>query len=172
MSAQLQGGLHDALDDLRDLARGIYPPLLADKGLAVALDAQVRKAAVADHGRAGRDRPLPTGGRGRRLLLTLEAVQNVAKYAEATGAPRSSGWPPRGRGVSSSRSRTTAEDSTPATTTYGTGLQGMGDRLAVFGAEAPDDNAAGLLALFGLTAIAYSVVGTAIVRRTPSNAIG
>ena len=36
----------DALDDLRDLARGIYPPLLADQGLATALGAQARKSAV------------------------------------------------------------------------------------------------------------------------------
>ena len=28
-----------ALEDLRDVARGIYPPLLADKGLAAALEA-------------------------------------------------------------------------------------------------------------------------------------
>ena len=37
---------HETLEDLRDLARGIYPPLLADKGLAAALEAQARKAAV------------------------------------------------------------------------------------------------------------------------------
>src|SRR4029077_9815696 len=43
---QLQDSLQGALDDLRDLARGIYPPLLADKGLAVALNAQARRAAV------------------------------------------------------------------------------------------------------------------------------
>src|SRR5439155_19952500 len=36
----------DALENLRDLARGIYPPLLADKGLAAALESQVRKSAV------------------------------------------------------------------------------------------------------------------------------
>jgi signal transduction histidine kinase len=46
-SVQLQAALRDALDDLRDLARGIYPPLLADKGLPAALEAQGRKAAVA-----------------------------------------------------------------------------------------------------------------------------
>ena len=33
-----------ALEDLRDVARGIFPPLLIDKGLGVALDALVRKA--------------------------------------------------------------------------------------------------------------------------------
>src|SRR5205814_338872 len=43
---QLQTGIQDALDDLRDLARGIYPPLLADKGLVAALGAQARKSPV------------------------------------------------------------------------------------------------------------------------------
>jgi signal transduction histidine kinase len=41
---QLQTQPTEALDNLRDLARGIYPPLLADQGLAVALSAQARKA--------------------------------------------------------------------------------------------------------------------------------
>ena len=39
----LKAGLRAALDDLRDLARGIYPPLLAEQGLIAALQAQVRK---------------------------------------------------------------------------------------------------------------------------------
>src|SRR5204863_4039340 len=37
---QLQSDASDALEDLRDLARGIFPPLLADKGLAEALASQ------------------------------------------------------------------------------------------------------------------------------------
>src|SRR5438552_12501232 len=36
----------EALQELRDLARGIYPPLLADKGLGAALEAQARRSAV------------------------------------------------------------------------------------------------------------------------------
>src|SRR5213078_2746192 len=36
----LQTQTADALEQLRDLAHGIYPPLLADKGLAAALEAQ------------------------------------------------------------------------------------------------------------------------------------
>jgi signal transduction histidine kinase len=43
---QLQTETTEALENLRDLARGIYPPLLADKGLAAALEAQSRKAIV------------------------------------------------------------------------------------------------------------------------------
>jgi len=40
MLAQLQADTTEALENLRDLARGIYPPLLADRGLAAALQAK------------------------------------------------------------------------------------------------------------------------------------
>ena len=43
MLEQIQANTNDALENLRDLARGIYPPLLADKGLVAALEAQARK---------------------------------------------------------------------------------------------------------------------------------
>ena len=42
----MKDGVRAALDDQRDLARGIYPPVLADHGLGPALQAQARKAAV------------------------------------------------------------------------------------------------------------------------------
>src|SRR4029079_9622990 len=58
MVNDLQGGDTQSLEQLRDLARGIYPPLLADQGLVAALQAQARKASVPtevrSHGR-GRD---------------------------------------------------------------------------------------------------------------------
>src|SRR5439155_11884635 len=44
MLAQVQTEAQEALENLRELARGIYPPLLADQGLVVALEAQVRKS--------------------------------------------------------------------------------------------------------------------------------
>src|SRR5205823_15119070 len=46
LADELQAETTQALEDLRDLARGIYPPLLADQGLVPALEAQARKAAV------------------------------------------------------------------------------------------------------------------------------
>ena len=46
---QLKGDADEALETLRDLARGIYPPLLADKGLVVALESQARKATLPVH---------------------------------------------------------------------------------------------------------------------------
>ena len=43
----LQEETRSTLEDLREFARGIFPPLLADRGLAAALEAQARKAPVA-----------------------------------------------------------------------------------------------------------------------------
>ena len=81
---QLKGDADEALETLRDLARGIYPPLLADKGLAVALGSQARKATVpvtveADGvGRYSQDVEATV------YFCVLEAMQNVQKYAGAT----------------------------------------------------------------------------------------
>ena len=44
--AQTEQQAEEALAEMRDLAHGIYPPLLADLGLGAALQAQARKAAV------------------------------------------------------------------------------------------------------------------------------
>ena len=41
---ELHADATGALENLRDLARGIYPPLLADLGLAAALNAQANKS--------------------------------------------------------------------------------------------------------------------------------
>src|SRR6185503_20545506 len=86
MLADIQTETQEALETLRDLARGIYPPLLADKGLAAALDAQARKAAVpvkVDAEGIGRFEPEVEAA---VYFSCLEALQNVAKYAEANSA--------------------------------------------------------------------------------------
>jgi signal transduction histidine kinase len=46
IASHLQGDATEALEELRDLARGIYPPLLADRGLVAALESQARKSIV------------------------------------------------------------------------------------------------------------------------------
>jgi signal transduction histidine kinase len=132
MLAQLQAETGAALEDLRDLARGIYPPLLADKGLAAALEAQARKS------------PVPVSvdpdGVGRYAqeiesavyFCTLEALNNVAKYADAT-AVRVTLAHEDGR-----LSFSVIDDGRgfdPASTGYGTGLQGMADRLEAIGGD-------------------------------------
>jgi signal transduction histidine kinase len=128
---ELQTETNAALDDLRDLARGIYPPLLADQGLVAALTAQARKAALpvevdADGiGRFGQDVEAAV------YFSCLEALQNVAKYAEAslatvvlhsTGAHLTFEVRDDGLGFDSRATR-------------GTGLQGIDDRLSALGGE-------------------------------------
>ncbi len=132
MSARLQSALRDAIDDLRDLARGIYPPLLADQGLSAALEAQGRKAAVTitiEPDGVGR---YPREIESAVYFCALEAMQNVAKYADATSAvvkleERDGALifeiTDDGRGFDRSR------------TNFGSGLQGMADRLDAIGGE-------------------------------------
>ena len=131
-SVQLQAALRDALDDLRDLARGIYPPLLADKGLPAALEAQGRKAAVPTTIEPDGVGRYPREIEAAVYFCALEAMQNVAKYAEATSAvvtlaERDGALvfeiTDDGRGFDQSR------------TNLGSGLQGMADRLDAIGGE-------------------------------------
>jgi signal transduction histidine kinase len=129
---QVQQGIQSALEDLRDLARGIYPPLLADQGLVPALVAQARRSPVpvAIEGEGvGR---YPQEAEAAVYFCVLEALQNVAKYAEASGATVRL-W------GSADELRFEVEDDgsgfDTAATGYGTGVQGMVDRMAALGGE-------------------------------------
>jgi signal transduction histidine kinase len=120
----------EALEDLRDLARGIYPPLLADKGLAAALEAQARKAVVpttVDADGVGR---LSQAIESTVYFSCLEALQNVAKYAEATLATISLS---NGDGLLHFAVTDDGRGFDPDATGNGTGLQGIADRLAAIG---------------------------------------
>jgi signal transduction histidine kinase len=123
---QLQAGTNEALEDLRDLARGIYPPLLADKGLPAALDAQARKSAVPvtlEPNGVGR---YPQEIEATIYFCVLEAMQNISKYARATAVwvalwerDDHLGFEVRDDGIGFD----------PGSAPPGTGLQGMADRL-------------------------------------------
>jgi signal transduction histidine kinase len=124
--AQIGAETTGTLEDLRDLARGIYPPLLADKGLAAALEGQGRKAAVPVAVKAdgvGRlDRDVEAGV----YFCVLEALNNVAKYAGASHVDVRLWWQD-GEVVFEVSDDGVGFD--PATRGYGTGLRGMADRL-------------------------------------------
>ena len=83
---ELQADAAAALENLRDLARGIYPPLLADLGLVAALDAQARKSPVPVTVEADGIGRLPQDTEAAVYFCCLEALQNIAKYARATQA--------------------------------------------------------------------------------------
>jgi signal transduction histidine kinase len=132
VAAQLQGDTTEALEELRDLARGIYPPLLADKGLVAALESQARKSVVPvtvegdGVGRYAREAEAAV------YFSCLEALQNVAKYASASRATVT---------LSDGDGRLRFEVSDDgvgfdvASQPSGSGLQGIADRLAALDGE-------------------------------------
>ena len=81
---QLKGDADEALETLRDLARGIYPPLLADRGLVVALESQARKATVPVRVEAEGVERYAQDVEATVYFCVLEALQNVQKYAQAS----------------------------------------------------------------------------------------
>jgi signal transduction histidine kinase len=128
--ATLQSSATDALEDLRDLARGIYPPLLADKGLSVALEAQARKAVVPVTIEADGVGRFPADVESAVYFSCLEALQNVAKYADAAAARITLS---DGSGELRFEIRDDGRGFDATATSYGTGLQGIADRLAALG---------------------------------------
>jgi signal transduction histidine kinase len=126
----LQERTVETLEDLRDLARGIYPPLLADKGLPAALEAQGRKSPVPVS-----VQPDGVGRYGPEVesavyFCCLEALNNIAKYAEASKVDIVLAH------VNDELRFDVIDDGrgfNPSATGYGTGLQGMADRIDAVG---------------------------------------
>jgi len=155
MLQQLHEETTAALEELRDLARGIYPPLLADKGLAAALEAQARKSPVpvtVEPDGIGR---YPQDAEAAVYFSCLEALQNVAKYANATSATVRLA---AGDGELRFEVLDNGRGFDPDATGLGTGLQGMADRLAALGGEVGIRSAPG--------------VGTTVPGRIPAEAAG
>jgi signal transduction histidine kinase len=129
---QLKGDADEALETLRDLARGIYPPLLADKGLQVALESQARKATVpitVDAIGVGR---YPQEVEAAVYFCCLEALQNMQKYASASHGVI------RLREEDGALKFEIADDGSGfdvAITKKGAGLANMADRLDALGGE-------------------------------------
>ncbi len=139
MLGQIEAEMQGALDDLRDLARGIYPPLLADKGLGAALESQARKASIpvrVDAAGVGRfDQDVESAV----YFSCLEALQNIAKYAGASSASIEL------RRAEAGLRFTVTDDGRgfdPAAVS-GSGLQGVTDRLAAIGGTFRVDSASG-----------------------------
>ena len=66
---ELDRGVRESIASLRDLAHGIYPPLLRDSGLGEALRAAAKRSPLDGHGPGRDDRPPSRAGRGGRVLL-------------------------------------------------------------------------------------------------------
>ncbi len=128
--AELSADAAEAVENLRDLARGIYPPLLAERGLVAALRAQAGKAPVpvrvAAHGVGRLDVDTEAG----LYFAIMEGLQNAVKYA---GADRVTIELTQSGDQVSFEVSDDGSGFDPAAKMTGTGLQGIGDRLAALG---------------------------------------
>jgi signal transduction histidine kinase len=84
--ADIEAQVGDAIRAIRDFAGGIYPPLLGAEGLAIALGQQTRKAALPVSLLAESIDRYPRDVEAAVYFTVLEALQNTAKYAQATSA--------------------------------------------------------------------------------------
>jgi signal transduction histidine kinase len=78
--------VEDALDEVRSLARGIYPAALADRGLAEALRAAALRSALPTTVLAAGVRRYPRDIESAAYFCCLEAMQNAAKHAQDAAA--------------------------------------------------------------------------------------
>jgi signal transduction histidine kinase len=126
---ELEGSVDAALEELRALAHGVCPPLLADRGLREALRAGTSRCVVPTRLIAeGLDR-YPPEIESAVYFCILEALQNIAKHAH--DARRAIVWlrdDGRGRLAFSVR-----DDGAGAVGQDGAGVTNMRDRLAGVG---------------------------------------
>jgi signal transduction histidine kinase len=78
--------LTGATEELRELARGLHPPLLADRGLVPALEALASRAPVPVAVQAEDIEPAPEAVEAAAYFVVAEALTNVARHAEADRA--------------------------------------------------------------------------------------
>ena len=86
LSSQAREEAQLAVKELRELARGIHPALLSDRGLGAALEALASRAPVPVTVTGVPDAPLRQAIEAAAYFATAEALTNVAKYARASEA--------------------------------------------------------------------------------------
>jgi PAS domain S-box-containing protein len=114
-----------ALEELRELARGLHPAVLTDRGLHAALESLAARVPVPVELEADFEQRLPVGVEAALFYVASEALTNVAKYAHASVArvrvTRSDGF---------AVVEVSDDGVGGADPTRGSGLRGLGDRLA------------------------------------------
>jgi signal transduction histidine kinase len=134
---------NETLGGLRDLARGIFPPLLADRGLVLALEAQVRKLgseARLEFDPSVLEARFPVAAEAAAYFCCVEALVNAAKHAGPASVSvnvlQRDGW-----------LEFAIEDTGPGFEPSGaieeTGLQRVRDRLEALGGSLAVESAAG-----------------------------
>jgi signal transduction histidine kinase len=131
--------LASALEELRELARGIHPAILTDRGLPAALEALAARAPVPVEVEDVPEDRMPTPVEAVAYFVVAESLTNMAKYAEAEHASvrvlRENGY-----------AVVEIEDNGigGADPSAGTGLRGLADRLAALDGRLEVDSPPGV----------------------------
>jgi signal transduction histidine kinase len=120
--------LADALEELRELARGLHPAVLTDHGLEAALSALAARAPLPVALTVDLDRRPPEPVEAAAYFIVAEALTNVALYASADNATVIVRRQAAGLVVEVTDDGTGGAD--PAA---GTGLRGLTDRVEALG---------------------------------------
>jgi len=122
--------LGETTRELRELARGIHPAVLSDRGLEAALGALADRSPVPVEVVGTPPERLPAAVESAAYFVVAEALTNVARYAEAEAASVGLGREDGALAVE------VADDGVGgADPTAGTGLRGLADRVAALGGE-------------------------------------
>jgi signal transduction histidine kinase len=82
--AEARAGVHEALEELRDLARGIHPPVLADRGLGAALATLADRSVLPVTVSVELDERLPPAVESAAYFVAAEAIANAGKHSAAS----------------------------------------------------------------------------------------
>jgi signal transduction histidine kinase len=120
--------LGHALEELRDLARGLHPAILTERGLGPALEAVTRRTPLPVSLESRCDDDLPTSVAAAAYYVVAEALTNATKYAEAAGVTV------RVRSRDGAVHVEVADDGIGgAAVSEGSGLLNLSDRVAALG---------------------------------------
>ncbi len=127
-----------AIQELRELARGIHPAILTEAGLGAAITALAERSPVPATVRSVPDRRLPAAIEATAYFVVSESLANVAKHAGATNVSIA---------ASSTRSSLRIEVGDDgvggADAAHGTGIRGLQDRVAAIGGSMAVESPAG-----------------------------
>src|SRR4051812_22421904 len=137
---ELEHEVDGTIDEVRSFARGVYPSLLAERGLSEALRAAGRSAPVPTMVDAATIGRYPPEVEATVYFSCMEALQNAAKHAHgASGVRITLTHNPHLRFMVSDD----GEGFDPALAGRGTGITNLRDRLAAVGGELRVDSAPG-----------------------------
>ncbi len=140
MLDMLADNIKETIQELRDLAHGIYPPLLMDSGLVEALRAAAGRSPLDVTFTPGEVRRYPTEVEAAVYFCCLEALQNAAKHAPDAHVTLAVG-------EEEGRLRFRVADDGPgfdlAAMGLGHGFTNMSDRLGAIGGEVAWDSRPG-----------------------------